>query len=154
MQTPPFRGGLGEVGYNGHTHEKCERGQERGTAERIKSSKNRDKEYTWGFLYTVFGPASNLLGASAAPKTIPKGGGRSPPPSGMVFGAAGASQTPKIDDFRPAQKPCIKNPSLNQNCRSDGPRAKRLCLRDPSAPSRSRRARPGSPTRVTKTIAT
>ena len=30
----------------------------------------------------------------------------------MVFGAAGAAQTPKIDDLRPAKKTCIKNPSL------------------------------------------
>ncbi len=50
--------------------------------------------------------------ARAAPKTIPKGGRRSPPPSGFVFEAAGAAQTSKIDDFRPAQKPCIKNPSV------------------------------------------
>ncbi len=28
-----------------------------------------------------------------------------------MVGAAGAAQTPKINDFRPAQKPCIKNPS-------------------------------------------
>ncbi len=26
---------------------------------------------------------------------------------GRVFGAAGAAQTPNIDDFRPAQEPCI-----------------------------------------------
>jgi hypothetical protein len=30
----------------------------------------------------------------------------------MVFGAAGAAQTPKLDDFWPAQKPCIKNPGV------------------------------------------
>jgi hypothetical protein len=27
----------------------------------------------------------------------------------MVVGAAGAAQTPKIGDFQPAQKPCMKN---------------------------------------------
>jgi hypothetical protein len=34
----------------------------------------------------------------------------------MVFGAAGATQTPKIDDFRPAQKSCMKNPSVRGFC--------------------------------------
>ncbi len=38
------------------------------------------------------------------PKTIPEGGGLRPPPFGMVVGAAGAAQTPKLDDFRPAPK--------------------------------------------------
>ena len=33
-------------------------------------------------------------------------------PSGIFFGAAGAAKTPKIGDFRPAQKPCIENPSV------------------------------------------
>ncbi len=28
------------------------------------------------------------------------------------FPGPGAAQTPKIDDFRPAQKSCIKNPSV------------------------------------------
>jgi hypothetical protein len=45
------------------------------------------------------GRESSNLGvwaATVAPKTIPKGGGRSPPPSGMVFGAAGTAQTRKI----------------------------------------------------------
>ena len=32
--------------------------------------------------------------APAAPQTIPEGGGRSLPPFGMVFGAAGAARTP------------------------------------------------------------
>ena len=50
--------------------------------------------------------------APATPKTIPEGGGLRPPPSGMVFGAAGSAQIPKIDDLRPALKPCIKNPSV------------------------------------------
>jgi hypothetical protein len=42
---------------------------------------------------------------------MPKCGGRSPPYFGMAFGAAGAAQTPKTHDFRPAQKSCIKHPS-------------------------------------------
>ncbi len=37
----------------------------------------------------------------------------------MVFGG----QTPKINDFRPAQKPCIKNPSVKW-----GRHAQRNCL--------------------------
>jgi hypothetical protein len=45
----------------------------------------------------VFGPAGNR---------------RSPPPSGMFLGSAGAAQTPNIDDLRPVQKPCTKNPSV------------------------------------------
>jgi hypothetical protein len=37
--------------------------------------------------------------APGAPETAPKGGVRSAPPFGMVSGARGAVQTPKIDDF-------------------------------------------------------
>ena len=36
----------------------------------------------------------------------------SPPYFGMVSRAPGAAQTPKIGYFRPAQKLCIKNPSV------------------------------------------
>ncbi len=36
--------------------------------------------------------------------TLPKGGGRSPPPFGRVSRPPGAAQTPKVDDFRPAPK--------------------------------------------------
>ncbi len=46
-----------------------------------------------------------LWAASEAPQIIPDGGGRSPPPSGLVLGAARAAQTAKIDDLRPAKKP-------------------------------------------------
>jgi hypothetical protein len=68
-------------------------------------------------LYMLFGQAGNrrfwgVWAASAAPKIIPEGGGLRPRPSGMVFGAAGAAHIPKIIDFRPAQQPCIKNPSV------------------------------------------
>ena len=61
--------------------------------------------YALGFLLPALWAdrQSSIFGvwaASAAPKTIPRGWGRSPPPFGMVFGAAGAAQTPKIDDFR------------------------------------------------------
>ncbi len=45
--------------------------------------------------------------------------GRSPPPSGMVFGAAGAAQSPKIGDSRRATNPCIENPSVI-SCPRDG----------------------------------
>ena len=37
--------------------------------------------------------------APGATETIPKGGGLRPPPLGTVFGAPGAVQTSKIDDF-------------------------------------------------------
>jgi hypothetical protein len=40
----------------------------------------------------------------AAPKNVPKRGGMRPPPFGMVVGAAGASQTPKIGDFQPVRR--------------------------------------------------
>jgi hypothetical protein len=73
---------------------------------------------TLGFSFHGFwaGRESLIFGvwaAPAAPKTIPKGGGLRPPPSGMVLGAAGAAQTPKIDDIRPAQTPCIQNLSVS-----------------------------------------
>ena len=45
---------------------------------------------------------SSILGvwtAPGAPKTIPEGGGPSPPPVVMGSGAPGAVQTPKIDDI-------------------------------------------------------
>ncbi len=45
-------------------------------------------------------------------KTLPTGGARSAPPFGRAFPAAGAAQTPKIDDSRSAQKPWIENPSV------------------------------------------
>jgi hypothetical protein len=73
--------------------------------------------YTLEFLiYDSWAGRESLIfgvwAASASPKTIPEGGGRSPPPSGMVFGAAGAAQTPQIGDFRPAEKSCIKSPCV------------------------------------------
>ncbi len=72
---------------------------------------------TLGFLIHGFwagrrSPIFGVWAAPAAPQTFPKRGGLSPPPSGMFFWAAGAAQSPKTDDFRPAQKPCIKNPSV------------------------------------------
>ncbi len=42
-----------------------------------------------------------VLAAPGAPETLAKGGGRSPPPVGSVSGAPGATQTPKMIDFRP-----------------------------------------------------
>ncbi len=65
----------------------------------------------------VLGPAGDrrfvrVWAAPAALKTFPEGVGLRPPPSGVFFGSAGAVQTPKVGDFRPARKPCIKNPSV------------------------------------------
>ena len=65
----------------------------------------------------VFGPAGNrqFLGSGRPrrpQKPFQKVMGEAPPSSGIDFGATGAAQTPKIGDFRPAQKPCIKNPSV------------------------------------------
>ncbi len=81
-------------------------GMGRGVAE--NRSKTYRNQITLGFLIHGFwaGRESSISGvwaASAAPKTIPKGGGV----------AAGAAQTPKINDLRPAQKPCITNPSVD-----------------------------------------
>ncbi len=44
-------------------------------------------------------------------KPIKKGGERNPP-CWLTSGAQGAPQTPEMDDYRPAQKSCIKNPSV------------------------------------------
>ncbi len=76
-----------------------------------KSKHDRHAVNTLGFLIhgSGAGRKSSILGvweAPAAPKTMPEGGGG--------FGAAGAAQTPKIKDFRPAQKPCIKNLSVTK----------------------------------------
>ena len=68
----------------------------------------------------VLGPAGNRIffavwAAPAAPNTIPEGGGAEALHLLEGFwGAAGAAETPQIDDFRPAQKPCIKHPSVHQ----------------------------------------
>jgi hypothetical protein len=66
--------------------------------------------YTWVFDTWFLGRPEVFnfegLGGPGAPKNHSKGG------FGMVLGAAGAAQTPKIDDSWPAQKPCIKNPSV------------------------------------------
>ncbi len=77
-----------------------------------------------GFLIHGFwaGRKSSTFGvwaAPAAPKAIPEGGGLRPPFFGTFFGAAGAAPTPQIDDFRPAQKPCIQNPSVS-SCLAQG----------------------------------
>ncbi len=44
---------------------------------------------------------------------VSEGLGGSPPPFGMVVGAAGAAQTLKIDDSRPIKNPCIKNSAVH-----------------------------------------
>jgi hypothetical protein len=88
---------------------------------------------TLRFLIHGLGPAGNRLClGSERPrrpqKTIPEGGGLRPPPFGMVCGAVRASQTPKIGDCRPAQKPCIENPSARgyapKQRRPEGARAR------------------------------
>ncbi len=61
-----------------------------------------------GFLECMF----EVWPAPGPRESLQKCGGFRPRPSGMVFGAAGAAQTQKIDDCRPAQKPCIKSPSV------------------------------------------
>ncbi len=60
-----------------------------------------------GFYYMVFGGRPGIfdvwgLGSPGGQKKKIKRWGASPPTFGRVFGAAGAVQTPKIVDFRPA----------------------------------------------------
>ena len=51
------------------------------------------------------------------PPQNPKGAARTAPPFGRDFPAAGAAQTPKIDDLRSTKVPCIRNPGvLNTGC--------------------------------------
>ncbi len=68
--------------------------------------------YTWVFNTWFLGRPEIVdfwvWAAPAAPETIPEGGERRPPPFGMVFGAAGAAQTPKINDSWPAQSHILK----------------------------------------------
>ncbi len=73
------------------------------------------KEYVaalWSEIIHVWG-----LGGPGAPKTLPKGGGRSPPPFGRAPGAPGADQTTKMADFRSATNwklPPEVQPRVNQ----------------------------------------
>ena len=72
---------------------------------------------TLGFFIHGFwaGRKSPIWGVWEAPggrETFQKGGGLCPPYFSMVSRASGAAQTPKTDDFRPAQQPCIKKPSI------------------------------------------
>ena len=58
---------------------------------------------------------SLIFGVWTAPGTqehTPKGGGLRASPFGGVSSAAGAAQTQQIYDFRPAQNPALKNPSV------------------------------------------
>ena len=48
-------------------------------------------------------PVSEEPKSGSTPTTIPKGEGRSPPPFGIVLGAAGAARTQQVDNFRQAQ---------------------------------------------------
>ncbi len=92
---------------------------------------------TLGFLINGFwaGHTSSISGvwvAAAAPETIPKGGGRSPSPLGVVFWVAGAAHPLNVEDVRPAKKTCIKHPSASQSDVRLGTRVGfrfKLCLR-------------------------
>jgi hypothetical protein len=60
------------------------------------------------FLGFGAGRKSSIFVVWAVPggrETLSKGGGLRPPPFGRVSRPPGAAQAPKIDDFRPAQKP-------------------------------------------------
>ncbi len=97
----PARRESGSEAGNGRTR----RALHRGTALNTPSD-------TWVFNTWFLGrPESLTLRVWAAPKTIPECEGLRPPPFGSAFGAAGASQTSQIGDFRQAQKPCIPNQS-------------------------------------------
>ncbi len=60
----------------------------------------------------------------------------------MVFGAAGAAQTPKNDELRPAQKPCIKNPRVSSGAQSRAPDPAPAVAADVNHPCPKPRARP------------
>ena len=62
-----------------------------------------------GFLVDQTSSIFGVWAALGALQTITNGGA---PPFGMVSGAAGAAQTPKIDMFRSIKQPCIKNPGV------------------------------------------
>ncbi len=92
---------------------------------------------------------SSMLGLRAGPaaqKPLQKVGCEVPPPPGMVFGAAGAAQTPNIDDSRPAQKQCIKNTYRGQSGR--GPPSFEIWCVLLRTRRQNRRAQ-GGPNRVT-----
>jgi hypothetical protein len=71
--------------------------------------------YTWVFNPWFVGrpdivDLAGVWAAPAAPKTIPEGGGLRPVTFWNSFlGRRGRPDTPNINDFRPAQKPCVKN---------------------------------------------
>ncbi len=103
--------GSGPWGHDGRSQEEAMR----------QATKKLSKQVDLGFVIHGFGAGRKstnfgVWAAPAAPQTLPQGGVLRPP-SGMVFGAAGAAQTPNIDDFRPAQKPCMKNPSVDMTSR-------------------------------------
>ena len=83
------------------------------------------------FEYMVFGPAGDrrFLGSGRPRrphKPFQRLGGEAPHLLEWFFGAAGAAETPKIKDYRPAFKPCIKNPSVNYEAGSP-PRGNLMC---------------------------
>ncbi len=55
----------------------------------------------WKWLQLMWLKFEVFRGPVGVLETLPKGGGRSPPPSGMVSGAPGAAQTPKMTEFQP-----------------------------------------------------
>ncbi len=73
--------------------------------------------YTWVFHTWLLGRTETVdvggLGGPGGPqKSCQKVWGVAPDRLEWFFGAAGAAQTPKIDDCQLAQKPCLKNPSV------------------------------------------
>ncbi len=71
------------------------------------------EDLSWGFYVGFLGRTEIVgfwgLGGPGGPQTPSKRWGTEHPTFGRVYPAAGATQTPKIGDFRLAQKPCIKN---------------------------------------------
>jgi hypothetical protein len=72
---------------------------------------------TPGFLMHGFWPAGKRrsleFGCPGGPKNHSRRWGASPPTFWNGVWAFGAAHTTTIDDFRPAQKQCIKNPSVD-----------------------------------------
>ena len=62
-----------------------------------------------GFQYMVWGPVGNLRFWGSGRQPSQKVGGEALHLLEVFLGAAEAAQTPQIDDFRPAPKPCVSS---------------------------------------------
>ncbi len=97
-------------------HRRAPYGSGAGYLQRTCDYERGDSKYIW-FFYTLFLGRPEVvdfggLGGPGGPNNHAKIWRLCPSYFCMVSRAPGAAQTPKIDDFRPAQKSCIKNLSV------------------------------------------